>query len=50
MRLELAAYISSNRKPNGFRTFYAHVRLFRRFWIQRWDVTGRPSWTCGVAK
>ena len=49
MRLRLEAAISINRQPSGFRTFYVQVTLFRRFWIQRWNVTGRRNWTWGTS-
>ncbi len=49
MRLRLEFSIYTVRKPNGFRTFYTSLTLFRRLWVQRWDVTGRPNWTWGIA-
>lgn len=49
MRASFSVDISSNRKPNGFRTFYASICVYLRLWVQRWDVTGRPNWTCGLA-
>ena len=49
MNFRLEFSISTVRKPNGFRTFYTSLTLFRRLWVQRWDVTGRPNWTWGIA-
>ena len=50
MRLRLEISLSSVRKPGGFRTFYAsYVLGIRRFWIQRWDLPGRPNWTWGIS-
>ena len=50
MRIRLECSISTVRKPNGFRTFYASLDLFRRVWVQRWDVAGAPNWTWGIAR
>jgi hypothetical protein len=49
MNFRLEFSISTVRKPNGFRTFYTSLTLFRRLWVQRWDQTGRPNWTWGIA-
>ena len=40
--------VSTLRKANGFRTFFATVQLFRRVWVQRWDEPGKPNWTWGI--